>query len=430
MTLLSLKNPAPANRRDLSDPLRSFRSRFYIPEKTVYMDGNSLGLLSSDGEASLGRVIGEWRRLGIRGWLDAGRPWFRMAEEIGEMASGLVGAAPGELVVSGGTTVNIHALVSTFFQPRRGRSKILADALNFPSDTYALQGQLRLHGLDPADHLILAPGRDGRLLDEETIVSLMGPEVALIWLPSVLYASGQLLDMEGLTREAHQRGIEIGFDCSHSAGAVPHRLHEWGVDFATFCGYKYLNGGPGSPAFLYVHQRHFDRHPMLPGWFGYVKDRQFDMSPEFDHARSAGGWQISTPGIIGMAAMEGSLRLFREAGMEALREKSLALTGYLMELVDACLPGGPDGFAIVTPREADRRGGHVALAHPTEALRINEALKARGIIPDFRGPDTIRIAPVPLYNTFGEVWQVVRALKEIMETREYERFPNQRHAVS
>ncbi len=415
---------------DKKDPLAHFRSRFYIPENTIYVDGNSLGLLSIDAEQSLLRVLHEWKSLGIKGWLQGERPWFYFAEQIGEMAAGLVGAAPGELIFTGTTTMNIHALVSTFYQPKGNGTKILADELNFPSDLYALQGQLRQKGLDPQKELLLAPSHDGHNLDEDTIVSMMTDEVALVYLPSVLYASGQLLDMAYLTREAHKRNIPIGFDCSHSAGAVPHHFNDWGVDFATFCSYKYLNGGPGCTAFLYVNQKHFDKEPMTPGWFGYVKEKQFDMLPEFEHARHAGGWQISSPGVLGASTMEGSLQIINEAGIGAIREKSLSMTAFFKEMIREMLPGNNGGFSIVTPEEDHRRGGHIALAHPEIALRVNEALKARGIVPDFRAPDIIRIAPVALFNTFREVFQVVTALREILENKEHLQFKNQRRPIS
>ncbi|MBW6498871.1 MAG: kynureninase [Bacteroidales bacterium] len=415
---------------DRNDKLSRFRERFYIPENTIYVDGNSLGLLSQDAEQSLLRVLNEWKALGIRGWLEGQRPWFYFGEQIGEMAADIVGAEKGELVFSGTTTVNIHALVSTFYQPAGKRTKILADELNFPSDIYALEGQIKIKGLDPKKELLLAKSHDGRTLDEKAIVELMTDEVALVYLPSVLYASGQLLDMEYLTAEAHKRGIPIGFDCSHSAGAVPHHFSRWGVDFATFCSYKYLNGGPGCAAFIYINKKHFDKEPMLAGWFGYVKEKQFDMSLQFEHAQNAGGWQISSPGVLGSSTMEGALQITLEAGIENIRQKSLMLTTYFMQLVENTLSMPPFNFSMVTPPEAKNRGGHIALTHPEEALRINEALKARGIIPDFRQPDIIRIAPIALYNTFLEVWQVAKALREIVENKEFERFPTHRKAIS
>jgi len=413
---------------DLEDPLAKFRNRFYIPEGTIYVDGNSLGLLSKDSESSVLRVLNEWKTLGIRGWLEAKRSWFYFAEELGAKCAKLVGAEPEEVVATGTTTVNIHSLVNTFYQPNAMRKKILADKLDFPTDIYALRSIIKLRGLNPSENLVLAPSKDGRFLDENKIVELMDEDVALVFLPSVLYRSGQLLDMEYLSEEAHRKGIPIGFDCSHSVGAVQHHFDKWNVDFALWCSYKYLNGGPGSTAFLYINKKHFDREPALAGWFGYVKDKQFDMSLDFEHAKSAGGWQISSPAILSSAPIEGALEMILEAGMEAIRAKSLKMTSYLIYLVDEILSEQPYNFKIGTPREAERRGGHVAIEHE-EGMRIAEALRAKGVVPDFRPPNVIRIAPIPLYNTYHEAWQITQHLKEITDKKEYERFPKERKKI-
>jgi len=416
-------------RLDLENPLAKFRERFYIPSGSIYVDGNSLGLLCREGEDSVQTVLNDWRGLGIGGWLAGKRPWFYFAEQIGEMCSNLVGAKPDEVILTGTTTVNVHQLVNTFYEPRGSRRKIIADELDFPSDIYALKSILRLRGMDPDRDLILAPSVNGHFLEEDRIVSLMNDEIAMVFLPSVLYRSGQLLDLQRLTEEAHKRGIVVGFDCCHSVGSVPHYFDEWGVDFALWCGYKYLNGGPGSTAFLYVNKEHFSREPALAGWFGYVKERQFDMSLKFEHSESAGGWQISSPPILSSAPLEGSLKIFQEAGLKVIRAESLKMTSYLMSLVDDLLSGNGLNFSIGTPREDARRGGHVAVEHE-EALRITEALLSRGVIPDFRPPNIIRIAPIPLYNTYHEIWQLTQHLKEIVEKREYERYPKQRKAIS
>lgn len=418
-----------AHNLDEEDALQ-FRDRFYTPEGTIYMDGNSLGLLSKDAEKSLIKALTEWKTLGIKGWLEGNPPWFYLAEILGAAASNLVGAAPEEVVVTGTTTVNLHSLVSTFYTPEGKKTKILADELDFPTDIYALKSQIKLKGLAPEDHLVLAPSRDGRFLDEEDIIELMDEDTALVVLPSVLYRSGQLLDIPYLTEEAHKRDIPIGFDCSHSVGVVPHFLDEWGVDFAFWCSYKYLNGGPGSTAFLYINKKHFGKEPALAGWFGNVKETQFDMSLDFEYARSAGGWQISSPAILSSVPLEGALRITLEAGIENIREKSLKMTSYLMYLLDECLSGEPYSFTVGTPREPHKRGGHVAVEHEKEAFKINEALKARGVVPDFRPPNIIRIAPIPLYNTYHEVWQVVQYLKEIIDKKEYESFSKERKAIT
>ncbi len=333
------------------DTLKNFRSRFYLPEETIYLDGNSLGLLSRDAEMKLRKTVDEWKNLGIRGWLEADSPWFVRAEMLGEEMASHVGAEKSEVVATGATTVNIYSAISSFYAPEGNRSKILADELNFPTDLYALKSLLGLLGRDPAHHLLIVGSDDSRTLSEDRIIESMTPEIALIFLPSVLYRSGQLLDMERLSREARQRNIPIGFDCSHSAGIVPHRLHQWGVDFAVWCSYKYMNGGPGSPAFLYIHEDHHRLGPGLAGWFGYNKEEQFKMCPDFEHQHSAGGWQISTPSILGFGALEGALQILKEAGIEQIRSKSLQMTSYLMYLIDKKVSSSPYDFRIGTPRQ-------------------------------------------------------------------------------
>lgn len=415
---------------DLQDPLRDFRQHFYIPHGTIYMDGNSLGLMSREAESTLFRVMEEWKTKGIDGWLEAKNPWFYFAETLGEACAPLVGAEADEVVATGTTTVNIHSLVSTLYQPEGCRTKILADELNFPTDIYALKGQIKLKGYDPEWELLLVPSEDGRTLNEDTIVSHMTDDVALALLPSVLFRSGQLLDMAYLSKKAHEKDIIIGFDCSHSVGAVPHYFDKWGVDFALWCSYKYLNAGPGSPAFIYLNRKHFGKEPLLAGWFGYVKEKQFDMSLEFEHSQNAGGWQISSPGIINAAPVEGALAISCAAGIDRIREKSLLLTNYLIYLVDELLSSPPYSFAIGTPREDHRRSGHVALERDENAWEICSALKSRGVIPDFRGPNVIRIAPIALYNTFADVRRVVLHLKDIIDSGEYRNFSNKRSAIT
>lgn len=417
-----------ARKLDSDDPLAGFRHHFYIPDGEIYMDGNSLGLLSQASESSVLQALDEWKTLGIRGWLEARQPWFYLAEELGAKCAKLVGAGANEVVATGTTTVNIHSLVNTFYQPDSRRRKILADELTFPTDIYALRSIVNFRGFD-TDNLVLAESGDGGFLDENEIIALMDKNTALVFLPSVLYRSGQLLDMKYLTEQAHKRGIQIGFDCSHSVGVVPHDFDKWDVDFAVWCSYKYLNGGPGSTAFLYLNKEYFDYEPALTGWFGYVKDRQFDLDLEFEHAKNAGGWQISSPAILSSAPLEGSLKIILEAGIEKIRQKSLKLTAYLMHLIDNVLSRQPYNFQIGTPREASRRGGHVAVVHE-EGMRISEALRAKGVISDFRPPNFIRIAPVPLYNSYYEVWRTVQLLKEIIDKEEYKKFPRDSKKIS
>ncbi|CEG26417.1 kynureninase [Bacillus sp. B-jedd] len=416
-----------AKELDRQDSLASYRNEFYLNENKIYLDGNSLGLLSRRAEQSLLGMIEAWKVHGIDGWTAGDYPWFYLSENLGNQVAPLVGADEGEVIVTGSTTVNLHQLAATFYQPRGKRTKILADELNFPSDIYALQSQLKLKGFDPATHLIQVKSNDGHTLTEEDIISSMTDEIALIVLPGILYRSGQILDMEFLTKEAHKRGIPIGFDLCHSIGSIPHHLTDWNVDFAFWCHYKHLNAGPGAAAGLYVNKRHFGKLPGLAGWFGSNKEKQFDMEHELTSAGDSGAYQIGTPNIFSMAPIIGSLSMFNEIGMEKIRAKSLRLTGYLMELIKSELVG--HGFIVRNPLDDERRGGHVFLEHP-EAPRICKALKADGIIPDFRAPNGIRLAPVALYNTFEEVWQTVQILKTIMVEEKYKQFENKRGVVA
>jgi kynureninase len=415
---------------DEVDGLARFEQRFYRKPGTIYLDGNSLGLLSRDAEESLLQTLDQWKNLGIDGWLAADPPWFYLGERLGEQSASLVGASPDEVVVAGTTTVNLHALVATFFQPDGAKRKILAGDLDFPSDIYALQAQVSIKGGNPDTDLVKVQSRDGRTIDEEDIIASIDDSIALVLLPSVLYRSGQLLDIERITAAAHQRGVTIGWDCCHSAGVIPHQFDEWGVDFAFWCNYKYLNAGPGGIASMYVNSKHFGMQPALPGWWGYQKDRQFDMLHEFEGADGAGAFQISTITVLSAAPLVGSLRIMQEAGIENMRRKSLSLTRYLIDLVRASgLTESPYDYAIGTPLEDERRGGHVAIEH-ANAAQVVRALKVRGVIPDFRPPNVIRLAPVPLYTSFADVWQTVQHLQEIIDNNEHRQGSSSREVVA
>ena len=401
---------------DAADPLRQLRDRFFIPDGVTYLDGNSLGLLSLDAERTVRDALQSWKVLGIDGWLNAEPPWFTLGEQLGAQMARLMGATPEAVVVTGSITANLHQLVGTFYRPDGTRRKIVATALDFPSDVYALQGQIRLRDGNPDDDLVLVPSRDGRTITEDDIEAAFTDEVALAWLPSVLYRSGQLLDVERLTRAAHAAGIVIGVDCAHSAGALPHRLDAWDVDVATWCTYKYLNAGPGAVGALYVNPRHFGTVPALPGWWGYRKERQFDMVHAWEGAPHAGAYQVSTIPLLSAAALLGSLAIFEDAGIDAIREKSLRQTDYLIALVERMgLDNEPYGYRIGTPREHARRGGHVAIEHDAGAA-VSRALRERGFIVDFRPPNVVRLAPVALYTSYEEVWQVAQALRDVIDT--------------
>ena len=403
-----------ARERDASDPLAGFADRFDAPG--VYMDGNSLGPISQDAERSLERVRREWRELAIEGWTDGEPPWFHYAERLGGRLADLVGAAPDEVVVANTTTVNIHALVDTFLDG----GTVVVDELDFPSDHYAVRAQLRRRGLDPDDHLVVVESRDGRTIEEDDVVAALdehGEEVDLLFLPSVLYRSGQLLDVDRLTRAAHDHGALAGFDLAHSVGVVDHALDDVGVDFAVWCHYKYCNAGPGAPAGLYVNERHFDARPALPGWWGHEKATQFEMRPTFTPAEGAGAYQIGTPPILAMAPLEGALDVLEEAGIEAIREKSVALSDYLIALVDEQLPE----CTVGTPRDPGRRGGHVAVEHP-DALGLSRALRDRGVVVDHRPPNVVRMCPSPLYTGFEDVHEAISRFGAVLDEGAHEVF--------
>jgi kynureninase len=419
-----------ARRRDAADPLAPYRDRFYTQPGTIYLDGNSLGLLSRDAERTLLRVLEEWKTLGIEAWLNAGPPWFTLTEELGALMAPLVGAAPDEVIVTASTTVNLHTLAATFYRPTPARRKIIATSLDFPSDIYALQSQIRLHGGDPVGDLVIVESRDGRLIEEEDIIAAMTSDVAMAILPAVYYRSGQLLDIARLTAAAHERGVLIGIDGCHSVGLVPHQFDRWEVDFAFWCTYKYLNSGPGGTAGLYVNRRHFGVAPGMAGWWGSDKSTQFDMLHTFTGAGNAGAWQIGTPPLLSTAPLHGSLLMFGEAGIENVRAASLARTDYLIALIEAMgLTDAPYSYGIGTPRDHVRRGGHVAVEH-AEGTRIAKALKVKGVIPDFRPPNIVRLAPIALYTSYEECWQAVQHLKAIIDERAYEAFPIGRGLVA
>ena len=415
---------------DAADPLASFRERFYLPEGKLYFDGNSLGLLSTDAEAAVLTALDQWKRLAIGGWMEADPAWFTFGEELGRLTAPLVGAEADEVVVTGTTTVNLHNLVATFYRPDGERRGIIATGLDFPSDIYALQSQIRLKGGDPDRDLIIVPSHDGRTIEEDDLIAAMTDRVALAMLPSVLYRSGQLLDIARLTAAAHERGLLIGFDCAHSAGSVPHQFDRDEVDFAFWCNYKYLNAGPGSVGAIYVNRRHFGATPGLTGWWGYHKERQFDMLHTWEGAPGAGAWQISTNPLLSAAPVLGSLRMIGEAGFDRMREKSLAMTNYLIALLESNgLLEAPYHYRIGTPRDECRRGGHVSVEHDA-GPKIAKALKQLGVIPDFRPPDVVRLAPIPLYTSYADIWEVVQRLREVIDTGLYLQMPEGRDLVS
>lgn len=413
-----------ARQLDAADPLAKFRQRFFIPEGQIYLDGNSLGLLSRDASITLHQVLEKWKTGGIGGWLEGDSPWFTMAETLAARVAKLVGAEGDEVAIANSMTINLHQLLSTLYKPEPTRRKVLIDAHSFPTDRYALRSHLRLRGLDPDKNIVIVPAGDSGFLEEAAIEGALGdPTLQMALFPSVVYTTGQLLDLERLCRAARKNGVIIGLDMSHSVGVMPHALDAWGADFAGWGHYKWLNAGPGAVAGLYLNHRHFDPKGFvdagLAGWWSVHKESMFEMSDEFFPGLGASALQIGTPAVLSMAPIDGALRPIEEAGLERIRAKSVAMTGFLTHAVDTEL--AELGFTIGTPREPARRGGHVSLRHE-RAQPMSMALRARGVIPDFRKPNIIRLSPSPLYNTFTECWKAVQLLKELATTGSYEEF--------
>ncbi|GAF23018.1 LOW QUALITY PROTEIN: kynureninase [Bacillus sp. JCM 19047] len=416
-----------AAKLDATDRLAPYQKEFYLDKNTIYMDGNSLGLLSKRAEQAVLQMLEDWKTYGIDGWTDGQYPGFTLSEKLGASMAPLVGASTEEVLAMGSTTVNLHQLLATFYQPTADRYVIVSEALSFPTDLYAIHSHLDLHSISHEKGLRLIESKDGHTLSEEDIIASFDDDVAVVVLSSVLYRSGQLLSLERLTKAAHDKGILIGFDLCHSIGSVPHQLKQWNVDFAFWCTYKHLNGGPGSVGGLFVHEKHHTTLPGLRGWFGSDKSKQFDMSPLFHKSAAVGSYQLGTPHLLSMAPLIGSLDMFTDVGIEAIRTKSLALTHYLRNLLHQ-LPD-TQSFTISTPVHDEERGGHLLLEHP-EAARICKALKSEGIIPDFRSPNGVRIAPVALYNSFTDVYETAHTLATIMKKKTYLQFENKRGVIA
>jgi kynureninase len=409
-----------ARRLDEADPLRHYRDRFHIPrrangEPIIYLCGHSLGLQPKAVWALVEQELDEWARLGVDAHFQGKTPWYSYHEVFREVGARLVGALPGEVVMMNSLTVNLHLMLTTFYRPTRERHKILLDEPAFPSDLYALQSQIRLHGFDPAEALLRLRPRASeftlRTEDIEVLLRERGQEIAVVLLNGVNFFTGQLFDMERLTAAAKRQGCVVGFDLAHAAGNLVLRLHDWQVDFAVWCSYKYLNSGPGAVAGCFVHEQHGQNLnlPRLAGWWGNDPATRFQMhlQPEFIPRPGADGWQISNPPILAMAPLRASLAIFDEAGMPALREKSQRLTGYLQDLLDRL---GAGRFEIITPRDPAQRGCQLSLLIHERPHGVLRSLEAAGVVCDFREPNVVRVAPVPLYNTFHEVWTFANIL--------------------
>ena len=404
---------------DAADPLAGFRNRFVIPrrddgQQVVYFCGNSLGLQPKQAKEYVDTELLSWAIRGVNGHFEGPNPWFGYHELCTEAAAHIVGALPHEVVMMNALTVNLHLMMASFYRPTPERYRIVIEGGAFPSDRYAVASQARAHGFDPDDAIVEFQPREGEtLLREEDIEAWLdehGHTVALTMFSGVNYYTGQYFDLERLTKAGHAAGARVGFDLAHAAGNVELKLHEWGPDFAAWCSYKYINSGPGGVAGAFVHDRHADDHDLvrLAGWWGNDPDLRFGMPDEFVPQKGAGGWQLSNAPILPMAAFRASGDMFLEATMPALRAKSEKLVAFLAALLDDLPPGSVEW---ITPTDPERRGSQVSL-RTAGAKDLQSELENAGIVSDFRPPDVVRIAPVPLYNTYEDVWRFADVLRQ------------------
>lgn len=411
-----------AKQLDQNDKLYKYRSQFHIPKdengnELIYMTGNSLGLQPKITKQYINDELEDWANLGVDGHTEGKHPWLHYHEFLTETMAEIVGAKPLEVIVMNSLTVNLHLMMVSFYKPTDIRYKILIEADAFPSDKYAVESQLRHHGYDDKDGVILWKSRDNEELanydDLETILENHGDEIALIMIGGVNYYTGQFFDLKRITELGHNYGCTVGFDCAHGAGNVQLNLHNSGADFAVWCSYKYLNSGPGSLSGAFIHERHADRKDLnrFTGWWSHNKDTRFKMRDEFDQLRGAEGWQLSNPPILSMAAIRASLDIFKAASFDKLCLKSKQLTGYFEFLINEL--NNPN-IKIITPKNETERGCQLSIQVKNANKTLHEKLTEIGIVTDWREPDVIRCAPVPLYNSFMDVYQFIERLKKVL----------------
>lgn len=408
--------------RDQKDALRHYREAFHIPKDNrgndwLYFTGNSLGLQPKSTKAVVEQELRDWANLGVEGHFQAKNPWIPYHEYLTQSMAKIMGAKPIEVVVMNTLTANLHFLMASFYSPTKKRPKILIESNAFPSDRYAVQTQLEFHGHDPKDCLIEWSPRVGETLlhieDLESLLEKQGAEIALLLIGGVNYYTGQYLDLKKIAELGHAKGCKVGIDLAHGAGNIQPDLHASGVDFAAWCTYKYLNSGPGSLGGVFVHRRHaHDKNlKRFAGWWSQNKTTRFDMRQALDITPGAEGWQLSNPPILSMAAIKASLDLFNEVGMEALREKSIQLTGYLEYLINKL--NNPD-IEIITPKDPNQRGCQLSIRVKNTDKTLHKKLTQKLVITDWREPDVIRCAPVPFYNSFEDVYRMVEILKSLL----------------
>ena len=412
-------NIAFAKHMDEKDPLAHFRDKFYIPKlngkETIYLCGNSLGLQPKTVKDYLNQELEDWANLGVEGHLQAKNPWYSYHENFANPLSRLVGAKPSEVVAMNGLTVNLHLMLISFYRPQGKRYKILCEHKAFPSDQYAFESQVKLHGYNPKDAIIEAgPIEGGSLIGNEQFLKKIEEhkdELALVVLGGVNYYTGQFYNLEEIAKASHNAGACVGYDLAHAVGNVELKLHEWGVDFGVWCSYKYLNSGAGGVAGAFIHEKHIGNKeiPRLAGWWGHDKQTRFLMEPGFNPIPSAESWQLSNAPVFSMAPHMASLKIFDDIGMEALCRKRDLLTGYLEFLINEI----NEKMNIITPRDKAQRGCQLSIFTGNNGKAIHDNLTKEGVISDWRNPNVIRVAPVPLYNSFEDVYRFAQMLKEV-----------------
>ncbi len=419
-------NQAWAKEADAQDPLKNFRAAFHIPtlseKPAVYFTGNSLGAMPKSAREAVEYEFAQWQKFGVEGHFEGQKPWKDYHKFLTEKAALVVGGKPHEVVIMNNLTVNLHLMMVSFFQPTPTRYKIIMEGGAFPSDQYAMETQVKFHGLNPDDAIIeLKPRAGEHLLHEEDIIRAIenaGDSLALVMIGGVNYYTGQWYPMKAITGAGHKVGAKVGFDLAHAAGNVPMELHNWGVDFAVWCTYKYLNSGPGGTSGVFVHERHAHNTdlPRFAGWWGHKEDERFQMKKGFIPMYGAEGWQLSNAQIFPMAIHLAALNLFEEAGMEQLRAKSLKLTGYLEWQIDRILAEFPQASAsVISPRNPAERGCQISLLVPEHGRKIFEGLMAADVITDWREPNVIRMAPVPIYNSFEDIFRFATAFEQTLK---------------
>lgn len=409
-----------AKQLDQEDSLAAFRNEFYIPEQNgapvIYLCGNSLGLQPKSARAAIEQELTDWAELGVEGHFKGKNPWMYYHHFLTEKAARVVGAHPSEVVVMNNLTANLHLMMVSFYRPTKTRYKIMMEVSAFPSDQYAMETQARFHGFNPDDAIIELKPRAGEytLRTEDILeqIDIHKDELAIVMMGGVNYYTGQAFDIPAITRAAHAAGARAGFDCAHAAGNLHLKLHDWGVDFAVWCSYKYLNSGPGGTSGVFVHERHASNPELVrfAGWWGHDEKERFQMKKGFKPMEGAAGWQLSNAQIFPMAIHRASLDLFDRAGMENLRKKSELLTGYL-EFVLGEIPGANEKFTIITPKQAADRGCQLSVIVKENGKKLFDYLEQNGIMPDWREPDVIRMSPVPMYNTFEEVFRIGEVIR-------------------